>query len=263
MGYQINVKPQHERKDLIVALAAKPVCGEQPTYDVYEGQRTMLPVIRLPLGEPVYRMANARTQTEQLAYIAEKKLTSDFFESGQDNEEAQQAQHTILKGFAHATAGSIKPIIEELERTKQTEPIMITPSGVVVNGNRRLAAMRELYSTRKAEFPTFAEVECMVLPPLTEDQIDDIETRLQERPETKLPYSWINETLKIRRQLQQKTKRETDIADIRRKSVGDIRKALSALNYAEIYLRDWCNFPNDYRLVEKGGEQFSTTSLPA
>jgi hypothetical protein len=255
-GYQVNVKPQHERKDLIAALAAKPVCGEQPTYDVYEGQRTMLPVIRLPLDVPVYRMANARTQTEQLAHIADKKLSATFFQTGQDNEEAQQAQHSILKGFARATAGTIKPIIEELERTKQTEPIMITPSGVVVNGNRRLAAMRELYAERTAEFPTFADVECIVLPALTEDQIDDIETRLQERPETKLPYSWINETLKIRRQLEQKTKKETDIADIRRKSVGDIRKALSALNYAEIYLRDWCGAPNDYRLVEKGGEQF-------
>lgn len=241
---------------MITALAAKPVCGDQPTHDVYEGQRTMLPVIRLPLDEPVYRMANARTQTEQLAYVAERKLPVDFFIAGQDNEEAQQAQHDILRGFARASSGSIKPIIEELERTKQTIPIMITPSGVVVDGNRRLAAMRELYAERKAEFPTFAEIECMVLPPLTEDQIDDIETRLQERPETKLPYSWINESLKVRRQLQQKGKKEADIADIRRKTIADIRKAMLALGYAEIYLRDWRGCPNDYRLVEKGGEQF-------
>ncbi|MBB6469075.1 hypothetical protein HNQ96_004964 [Aminobacter lissarensis] len=247
---------------MIASLSVKPVCGEQPTFDVYEGQRTMLPVIRLPLDLPVYRMANARTQTEQLAYIAEKNGPANYFEAGQDNEEAQQAQHNILRGFANATAGSVKPIIEELERTKQTEPIMITPSGVVVNGNRRLTAMRELYADRKAEFPTFAEVECMVLPPLTDEQIDDIETRLQERPETKLPYSWINETLKIRRQLEKKSKKETDIADMRRKSVGDIRKSLSALNYAEIYLRDWCGAPGDYRLVEKGGEQFFSDLVP-
>lgn len=262
MPYQVNVKPVHERKDQVTSLSVKPVCGEQPTFDVYEGQRTMLPVIRLPIDLPVYRMANARTQTEQLAYIAETNGPATYFEAGQDNEEAQQAQHNILRGFANATAGSVRPIIEELERTKQTEPIMITPSGVVVNGNRRLTAMRELYAERKAEFPTFAEVECMVLPPLTEEQIDDIETRLQERPETKLPYSWINETLKIRRQLEKKSKKETDIADMRRKSVGDIRKSLSALNYAEIYLRDWCGAPNDYRLVEKGGEQFFSDLVP-
>ncbi|SPU54795.1 Uncharacterised protein [Brevundimonas vesicularis] len=261
-GYEVDVKPAHERKDLIAALTANPVCGTQPTFDVYEGQRTMLPVIRLPIDLPVYRMANARTQTEQLAYIAEKKVAATFFESGQDNQEAQQAQHDILKKYANASAGSVKPIIEELERTKQTEPIMLTPAGVVVNGNRRLTAMRELYASNKAGFPTFAEVECMILPQMTEDQIDDIETRLQERPETKLPYSWINEALKVRRQLAQKTKKETDIADMRRKSVGDIRKSLSALNYAEIYLKDWCKSPNDYRLVEKGGEQFFADLVP-
>jgi hypothetical protein len=246
----------HERKDMIAALSAKPVGGEQPTYDVYEGQRTMLPVIRLPLQVPVYRMANARTQTAQLAYIAEKHLGADFFSTGQDNEEAQQAQHDILTKFAKEEVGSITPIIDELERTKQTEPILITPAGVVINGNRRLAAMRMLFADRATDFPTFAEVECMVLPPLTEDQIDDIETRLQERPETRLPYSWVNETLKIRRQLAQKRKTEAEIAQMRRKSVGDVRKALSALNYAEIYLRDWRKAPGDYRLVEKGGEQF-------
>lgn len=256
MSYKVDVKPLHERKDLISALSVKPVGGTQPTFDVYEGQRTLLPVIRLPIDIPVYRMANARTQTEQLAYIAEQKVPSNFFEAGQENQEAQQAQHNILKSFATATAGSIQPIIDELRRTKQTEPIMVTPAGVVVNGNRRLCAMRELYSTSKSDFPTFAEVECMILPQLTEDQVDDIETRLQERPETKLPYGWINEALKIRRQLTQKSKKEADIAQMRRKSVGDIRKSLSALNYAEIYLRDWCNAPNDYRLVEKGGEQF-------
>lgn len=255
-NYLTIVKPAHERKTLIDGLAVNPVCGMQPTFDVYEGQRTMLPVIRLPLDVPIYRMANARTQTEQLAYISEKKCRGDFFSAGQDNEEAQQVQHLILKGFAKESSGSIKPIIEELERTKQTEPIMITQGGVVVNGNRRLAAMRELYSDRKSEFPTFAEVDCMVLPLLTEEQIDDIETRLQERPETKLPYSWINETLKMRRQLEQSHRSEADIADIRRISIGDVKKALSALNYAEIYLRDWCKAPNDYRHVEKGGEQF-------
>jgi hypothetical protein len=255
-GFYVSVSPAHQRKELIAALSNNPTVGLQPTYDVYEAQKTMLPVVRLPIGLPLYRMANARTQTEQLAYIAENSLSSTFFEAGQENEEAQQAQHSILKRFAHATAGTVKPIIDELERTKQTEPILITPSGVVINGNRRLSAMRELFAARKAEFPTFAEVECMVLPPLTEEQIDDIETRLQERPETKLPYSWINETLKIKRQLAQKSKKESEIADIRRKSVGDIRKLLSALNYAEIYLKDWAKAPGDYRLVEKGGEQF-------
>jgi hypothetical protein len=254
--FDVIVKPAHERKDMISGLSVKPVGGEQPTFDVYEGQKVSLPVIKLPIHTPVYRMANARTQTEQLAYIAEHKLPADFFSTGQDNEEAQQAQHNILVKFAQEKSGSIARIVDELERTKQTEPILVTPSGVVINGNRRLAAMRLLYADRSADFPSFAQIDCMVTPQLTEEQIDDIETRLQERPESKLPYSWINETLKIRRQLGQKTKQESEIADVRRKSVPEIKKMIMALNYAEIYLRDWRKAPYDYRLVEKGGEQF-------
>ncbi len=254
--YPVAVRPAHERTDLISAMCVKPVGGQQPNFDVYDGERIMLDVIKLPLDVPIYRMANARTQTEQLAYIAEQNLPQTFFSSGQENEEAQQAQHSILSRFAAEKSGSITPIVDELGRTKQTQPILLTPSGVVVNGNRRLAAMRMLYADRKDEFPTFADVECMILPALTEDQIDDIETRLQELPETKLPYGWVNETLKIRRQLNQKTKTENDIAKVRRKNVTDVRKALMALNYAEIYLRDWRNAAGDYRLVEKGGEQF-------
>lgn len=254
--YQVTVSPAHERKDLIAQMCVKPIAGQQPNFDIYENQRVMLDVIKLPIETPIYRMANARTQTEQLAFIAEKSLSTDFFSSGQENEEAQQAQHSILSKFAVEKSGSITPIIDELGRTKQTHPILLTPSGVVVNGNRRLAAMRMLYAERKAEFPEFANVECMILPALTEDQIDDIETRLQELPETKLPYGWVNETLKIRRQLAQKTKSEGDIAKMRRKTPGDIKKMLSALNLAEIYLRDWRKAPGDYRLIEKGGEQF-------
>jgi hypothetical protein len=57
-------------------------------------------------------------------------------------------QHGILSKLAREGGDTITPIITELERTKQTEPIFIIPSGVVVNGHRRLAAMRDLYTER-------------------------------------------------------------------------------------------------------------------
>jgi hypothetical protein len=202
-------------------------------------------------------MGNGRTQTHQLAYIAEKGLAADYFSAGQENETAQQVQHDILRKFAREGTESITPIIDELARTKQTEPIMITPAGVVVNGNRRLAAMRELYfSDRQAEFASFADVECAVLPPLSDDQVEDIEVRLQMRPETKLPYGWIDECLKIQK-LMDAGRKEEEIARLMRKKPADVRKALSALKYAEIYLSDWLKKPRNYQLVEPGEQFFS------
>jgi hypothetical protein len=253
ISYKATIRPQHERKDYITAQQAYPV-GNYTSYEVYEGTPTQLPIVRLPLNLPLYRMANGRTQTEQLAYMAEKGVSQYFFAAGQENETVQQVQHEILRKFARAGTELITPIVEELARTKQTEPLLVTPSGVVVNGNRRLAAMRELYTERPGDFPTFAHVECAVLPALSDEQVDDVEIRLQMRPETKLPYGWIDECLKIQKQMTAGRK-EDEIARLMRKRVGDVRKAMSALKYAEIYLREWQKKPRDYRLVE-AGEQF-------
>jgi hypothetical protein len=133
--------------------------------------------------------------------------------------------------------------------------VLITQTGVVLNGNRRLASMRELYfSDQQSDFVVFKDVDCAVLPPLPEDQIEDIEIRLQMRPETKLPYGWIDESLKIQKLLTAGRTEEV-IARLMNKKPADIRKAITALKYAEIYLRDWRKKPNDYRLVE-AGEQF-------
>jgi hypothetical protein len=251
-SYKASVKPQHERKEYI---AAQTSVGTYTSYDVYEGKPTHLPIVRLPLTLPLYRMANGRTQSHQLGYIAANELPADYFSKGQENDSVQQIQHDILRKFAQEETESVTSIIDELARTRQTEPLLITPAGVVVNGNRRLAAMRELYfSDRQADFPTFADVECAVLPALSDDQVEDIEIRLQMRPETKLPYGWIDECLKIQKQMDTGRKEE-EIARLMRKKPGDLRKALSALKYAEIYLRDWVKKPRDYRVVE-AGEQF-------
>ncbi len=252
--YKVSVKPQHERKEFVSTQVATSPVGTYTSYDVYEGTTTPLTIVRLPLGLPIYRMANGRTQTHQLAFIAEKEYGPDYFQTGEENETVQQVQHEILRKFAREGSDSITPIIDELERTKQTEPLLITPAGVVVNGNRRLAAMRVLYADRPADFPTFANVQCAVLPTLTPEQVDDLEIRLQMTPETKLPYGWIDECLKIKKQTTAGRKEE-EVARVMRKKRNDITRALSALNYAEIYLKDWRKKPRDYRLVE-AGEQF-------
>ena len=254
-GYKVSVKPQHERRDYIAAqVAAAASSRKHISHDVHEGASTELPLIRIPLNMPLYRMANGRTQTQQLAYIAEKGLAPTYFQSGEENEAAQQIQHEILRQITAEGPDSITQIADELLRSKQTEPILITPSGVVVNGNRRLSAMRELYTTRPGDVPSFANVECAVLPPLSPEQVDDLEIRLQMLPETKLPYGWINEGLKIEKQIA-RGRDEDDVARVMRKKPADIRKALQALKYAKIYLRDWKKKPEDYRLVE-AGEQF-------
>ena len=88
--------------------------------------------------------------------------------------------------------------MSELETEEQREPLLITMNGVVVNGNRRLAAMRELFTERPGEFKHFSHVDCAVLPAsITPHEMRETEVRLQMRPETKLPYGWIDGSIAI------------------------------------------------------------------
>lgn len=251
--YKIEVVPQHERKAYIEAQLNS-ATETTTSHDVYEGTATSLKVVRIPLNMPLFRMANGRTQADQASYIAERGLPDDYFSSGEENDPVQAVQQRLLRRISNEGPESIASIFDELERDKQTDPIMITPSGVVVNGNRRLMAMRALYANRQADFPSFETVRCAVLPPLGAEEVDDIEVRLQMRPETKLSYSWISEALKVEKKLETK-KSEDAVARLMRKRTGEIKKVVAALQYARIYLTEWRKRPADYSLVE-GGQQF-------
>ena len=121
--------------------------------------------MRLDTNLPIYQMSNFRTCTAQLKYIQDHKTSEDFFNAGQENDSAQNAQHNILVDFAEkGRASSIVPIMIQLQDEKQREPLLITCRGVIVNGNRRLAAMRELLAREPGKFRHFSHVDCAVLP---------------------------------------------------------------------------------------------------
>jgi hypothetical protein len=252
--YKTNTRPLQERQKLIDD-AVKNSKEKYPFYE-YQNKRYDLDVVRLEINVPVYRMENFRTRTAQMKYSHDHKKPADFFKSARENESVQQAQHDILVVFAkEGRALSVSPIIEELKSEAQREPLLITAGGVVVNGNRRLAAMRELFAEFPNEFRHFSHVDCAVLPPnVTPDEMREIEVRLQMRPETKLPYGWVNESLAIQ-ELLQSGKKPQHIADLMKKKKKDVERAARALTEAEIYLKEWLREPGEYQNVEDA-EQF-------
>lgn len=255
MVYKVKVVPKHERETRISNSCA--ASTEKISFYEYQNSAQQLPVIRVPIELPIYRMANGRTRTEQLKYIRQHSLDQGFFGNGQENEDAQQAQHEMLDAFSKEGTTSIMPIAKVLEEGKQTSPLLITSAGIIVNGNRRLAGMRELYASDNAKFSEFSYVNCMVLPAsTTEKEIKEIEVRLQMQPETKLPYTWVNEALTIKDLTLSGFKKE-EIARDMRKSPPEVTAALQALSHAEIYLKDWRNEPEEYEQVEKGKQLFS------
>ncbi len=254
--YRVNMTMPHERQTLIADAIDNSI--ETHTFYEYQNKRSDLPVIRFDINLPNYRMANFRTRTAQLKYVHERGVLEDFFTSGQENEATQRAQHDILVMFAEqGRASSIAPIMSELETDGQREPLLITGHGVVVNGNRRLAAMRELFARDPSRFSHFSHVDCAVLPNnVTPGEVLEIEVRLQMRAETKLPYGWIEESIAIREMLLG-GKDRTHVAGLMKKKAKEVETAERALTEVDIYLKEWIREPNNYEIVEDAQQFFN------
>lgn len=253
MSYEIHVKPRAERQAVIAkALEAS---EQKDRLDDFRGEPIELKVVSLEIGLPVYRMANCRTFSEQQNSIAKKGFDPSFFSKGQESSEAQSEQHEILRKITKSAKASIANIDEVLTLEGQREPILITSTGVVVNGNRRLSAMRELFASDPVKFSKFSHVRCAVLPSdASADDIDDVEAALQARPQTKLDYDWIGEAQLVRRQLQKGRSPDQVASQLRRKT-AEIKNLLQALEEAELYLTSWAKKPGQYSLVAEDGEQ--------
>lgn len=250
MGYSINLVAKSEREERI----KKAIEASTKTVDFYDfrNRKHELPVITIDISVPIYRMQNFRTFSDQHQYIADENASGDFFKNGQELETVQQVQHEILVELANkGKSDTVKPVIEALEQEKQREPLLIASNGMVVNGNRRLAAMRELLK----EHSEFSHVELMVLPAdATSDEILDVEANLQAKPETKLDYDWIGDGQLIH-ELKQRGRDTTGIAKQLNRTKSDIENTLLSLVEGEIYLRDWLGKPDQYSIIRGDAEQ--------
>ncbi len=256
MTFTVTIKPRSEREAMITKrVEASNEFGET-IYDFRSGNYTPK-VISLPIDVPVYRMENCRTFSAQQTEIAREGLDKDFFALGTELTTAQQAQHEILAKLAKQGTESVTPIISVLQEDGQRETILITSTGIVVNGNRRLSAMRELMRRKDGSVDErFTNIRCTVLPPdVTRDEIDDIEADLQARPQTKLDYDWIGDARLIRRQVD-KGRSTKQVADRLRRSKPDIENVLQALDEADLYLSEWLEKPGEYDRVQEGQQIF-------
>ncbi|MEO5534373.1 MAG: hypothetical protein ABIR17_04500 [Pseudolysinimonas sp.] len=254
MPYNVVVTPEPQRKTHLQDLAQSP-STTFISWEVNPGTATQLPVVSVHHSLPLYRMTNGRTRSTQMEFVADNDLPVDFFSNGQENQNAQQKQHEILAEFAVVgRESSVTPIMEVLKLNGQREPILVTPSGVVLNGNRRLAAMRELYETDPAAYSNFSNIDVAVLPLLTPEQSLEVEVRLQMTPQTLLEYSWVDQALVIEEALAQgRTPRE--VAALNNESTQWVNSTIRALDEARRYLRDWIANPTAFNLV-KNKKQF-------
>ena len=220
------------------------------TFVLFRGHYRELPVIEVPLALPLYRPENGRIISQLQQRLEEKALDAERFRREVEEPWVQQELHKLLLALAQDERG---PIYRELEQqAQQTESLLITRAGVVVNGNRRLAAMRDLHAQAPASYAGFARLRVAVLPEeTTSADIEYVESALQLAPETKLAYTWTNRRLKLRRQrLELALPLESILESYRLPDKQAMEVELEELALAEAYLRDYCQAAHDYERIE-------------
>jgi hypothetical protein len=254
MAYQVRLLDRAERE----AHIERRVDASHDFEEFHElrGEKTRLKVIRVPIDLLIYRMENFRAFSDQAEYMAREHKPEDYFRAGQENESVQQVQHEILaKLAAKGKAKSVVPVIDVLEREGQRDTLLITHRGVVVNGNRRLAGMRELFNRDAGAYPQFSHVNCKVLPAdTTASDLLEIEAILQARPETRLDYDWIGDAQLLSAMLKMKGTPDA-VAQILGRKVSEVKNVLQALSEADMYLKEWAQAEGEYNRVAEDGEQ--------
>lgn len=212
-----------------------------PTFPIrFLGQDMHLPILRIPINLPKYRMANGRTVSSQEEYLAKHpSKQNDFFMGDPESLEAQEAQHGLLLALAKQ-GDKDKNLVEHFKNpANKQEPdkvLLLDEHGFVVNGNRRLATWRHLYSEDAKKYEHFAHVSAVVLPHCSEIDLDRLEASLQIKPDLKADYTWDAEANMMLQKRRRDGFSDKDLADLYDMKESQVREYIDMRNYAADYL---------------------------
>lgn len=214
----------------------------------YRGKYRSLPVVEVPIELLVYRIENIRTKSLQKQWLAQHAdVPKDLFTSDPFSIEAQEAQHQVLLWLVDKE--NLLKTFKNDDKLQQTEPLICSADGIVVNGNRRLCAWRKLNYENKSKYPHFQTIRVAVLPDSDPQGMYDLEVALQIHSDMKAAYVWHA----IAADYQEKFDAGVDIgllAKKQNKKPDEIHTYIACYNYAAEYLES-IGHPNEWMLVDK------------
>ncbi|KRC61051.1 hypothetical protein ASE14_08860 [Agromyces sp. Root81] len=194
MAQAIGSPPQGDKVREIVSerlRTAQEENGEKLTIE-WRGSPSHRHVIAMPIELLLFNPDTHRIRAQRtLDPIRDAKLGADPW-----SEEGQEYLDFLLK-TQPSSPGKTDPEFEALRDSLddfgQQQPGLITPDGILVNGNTRCAALREL---------GHRHIRVAVLPEdTTPADVSTVELALQLRRENKRDYSYINQLIAIEEQL--------------------------------------------------------------
>lgn len=207
--------------------------GERHRVDLM-GKMIALPIIRVGIDLPRYRLENGRTASAQQEYLATNEHEpADLFTRDPESDHAQYIQHQLLSKLVNDS--DLLGYFRNLSN-KQTQPLILDENGFVINGNRRLCAWRTLLWKESSTYQQYAYLDAVVLPPCDEKAIDRLEASLQVEPDIKADYTWDSLANMMRERKQTHGLSTKELAEFYKRSEKEVTELLDMRDYAATYL---------------------------
>lgn len=219
------------------------------TYDLVAPnfKKLQLARIEVPIGFLVYRTDNIRTKSLQREWLHSNPNSSfKSFKEDSCSLEVQKVQHELLKTLI--VKENLKKNFED-PKNKQDMPLIVTYDGIVLNGNRRLCAWRELYYSNKEKYSHFKEIDVAILRYMEPHELYELEAALQIRKDMKAEYVWHAIAYDCYERYENGEKYK-DIGLVQGKNEKDVERLIESYKCASEYLKS-INHEDEWSLVDE------------
>lgn len=162
-----------------------------------------LPIFEIPIELVSFNFQNVRIEK----YKKNACAVNDIDELDETNEKHQDIVQEILltaQDYSQKASGDLAEGRGGLLEVGQRHPSLITSTGVLWNGNRRCAIMRDLFDKRQTgEVGRLVrgKIKVCFLPQMNDDELRSLERRLQQDPDYKQSYGQVTEMAKIQTEI--------------------------------------------------------------
>jgi len=264
--YKVQIKGLPQRRKIIqdkVLAHSRNTKKHEQRYWV-QGELRMCPVIDLPIDLPVYHLNNGRTRSAQSHYMFNNSKSSKFFANHQEDNLQQRIQHKLLIKAANDSTANIYKELKKAKVFKKDEAILLDKSGMVINGNRRLSSVRELYKSDPDTFKLFEHIPCAIIQEnLSPVDIKNIEAYYQIKKQFRQDYDWISIALDIQYEKDDLKSSFEEIGANKDFKPEEVEMYYELIKQVDLCLEEDWKKPKGYPLVEDQKQIWMDTAKKA
>jgi len=247
-----------KRKKIIKANLTKKLSHKEPKK--IKNKWVACPIIMMDIDVPIYHLNNGRTRDAQRSYVKMNNHKDNYFEKGLENNQQQRIQHKILYELSQDNTANIHRELKTSIKFREDAPLLIDSNGMLINGNRRMAAIRELYKSDVKKYDDFKRIPCAVIEQFLDDKtIKEIENFLQVIKENKQDYNWISLCMEIQDEKKRLGLENKQIAVNMGKTESEIERYYNLISLIDDCLEKDHKTPGDYSVIRSQEQLWKNT----